>query len=158
MGKAIIHNMIAQSVDEYSFRRKDQAVTLSVNSSLKINDEVVNIDPQLLFQRLITVADRYDEDISTIFKYELSTNPSSLFDDIGMPRIAQKSHLADVMWKQGNCGQELPIPSEPVSYVIDGGSLLQTISWPKNGTFGTICEQYHQYLSQKYSNTITSAM
>ena len=77
------------------------------------------------------MADRYNEDIATVFKYELSTNPSSLFDDTGMPRTARKSHLVDAMRKRGNCGQELPIASGPVSYVIDGGSLLQKIPWPK---------------------------
>ena len=51
----------------------------------------------------------------------------------------------------GDCpGQE--IHTEPVNYVIDGGSLLQKIPWKKKGTFGDICEQYYQYLSQKYSN------
>ena len=154
IGKSIIHNMVGQPVEEYVHKRKDQAVPLSDGTSVKINDDTVSIDPQLLFQRLITVADRCDEDISTIFKYELSPNPSALFDNTGLPRVAQKSQLADAMWKLGDCGPDLEIQTtESVSYVIDGGSLLQKIPWQKNGTFGTICEQYYQYLSQKYSNT-----
>lgn len=91
--------MIGQQVDKYTFKRKDQTVPLSINNAMKVNQETVSIDPQLLFQRLITVADRCDEDISNILKYELSTYPSSLFDNSGMPRTGQKSQLADAMCK-----------------------------------------------------------
>lgn len=37
-------------------------------------------------------------------------------------------------------------------YVIDGGSLLQEIPWQWNGTIKTICEQFYNYLQQKYMN------
>ena len=40
--------------------------------------EGVHIDTQLLFQRLTTAADRNVDDISEVFKYELSSIPSSL--------------------------------------------------------------------------------
>ena len=149
IGTKIIHNMVGQPVDEYVYTRKGQAVPLSDNTSIKINDETVTIDPQLLFQRLITVADRCDEDISTIFKYELSTNPSSLFDTTGLPRAAQKPQLADAMWKLGDCGPDPEMQAESVSYMIDGGSLLQKISWQKNSTFRIICEQLKSYVNIK---------
>ena len=86
IGKTIVSNMIGKQVDKYTFKRKDQTERLTISNAMKVNEETVSIDPQLLFQRLITVADRCDEDILTIFKYELSTYPSSLFDSSGMPR------------------------------------------------------------------------
>jgi hypothetical protein len=145
LGKKIIKDMVGQSLDDYVFRRKDQAVPLSDNSSVKIDDETVSIDPQLLFQRLITVADRSDEDIASIFKFELSTNPSSLFDNSGLPRAAQKSQLADAIWKLGYCGSDQDVEEDRLSYVVDGGSLIQKIPWPKNSTFRIICEHYYHY-------------
>ena len=83
----------------------------------------------------------------------MSTNPSSLFDNTGLPRAAQKSQLADAMWRLGDCGPGPEMQAESVSYVIDGGSLVQKIPWQKNSTFRIICEQYYQYLAQKYSST-----
>lgn len=55
---------------EYTFKRKDQAVTLGMKSSAKIDGELVQVDPQLLFQRLIAVA-QTSEELESAFKYEL---------------------------------------------------------------------------------------
>ena len=74
---------------------------------------------QLLFHCLTTSADRYVDDISEVFKYELSSIPSSLFDNAGLLREAQKSTLADALWKQGDCSYS---QDKPTTYVIDGGS------------------------------------
>ncbi|KAH3883859.1 hypothetical protein DPMN_007827 [Dreissena polymorpha] len=98
--------MFGKSCDE-PFKRSNKVVTLSESNSVKIAGEAVEIDPQLLFQRLTTVADRYVEDISDVFKYELSTVPSSLFDNAGLPRAAHKSNLCDAIWKLGDCGENL---------------------------------------------------
>jgi len=153
IGNKIVNNMKGHSVEEYVYKRKCQAVQLSDTGSVKINNEIVSIDPQLLFQRLITVANRCEEDIAHTFKYELCSYPSSLFDSTGLPRAPQKSQLADAIWKlvDGTTHQE--VDSDQRMYVIDGGSLLQKIPWQKDGTFGSICDQYYQYLFQKYSNT-----
>jgi len=127
IGKTIVSNMIGQQVDKYTFKRKDQTVPLSISNVMKVNEETISIDQKSLFQRLITVADSCDEDISTICKYELSTYPSLFFDNSGMPRTGQKSQLADAMWKLGECEQDSTQHTDEVSYVIDGGSLLQKI-------------------------------
>ena len=50
VGKAIIDDMKGQCVNEYTFRRKNQAVTMDMKSSIKIDGNTVQIDPQLLFQ------------------------------------------------------------------------------------------------------------
>ena len=44
--------MVGEKVDGISFRRKEQAVTLASKSSVKINGEGVQFNPQVLFQRL----------------------------------------------------------------------------------------------------------
>ncbi len=45
---------------EWSFRKKDQAVTMDTRAGVKIQ-EVVQVDPQLIFQRLVTAGTRSDE-------------------------------------------------------------------------------------------------
>ena len=56
VGAAILKSMEGKTSDENTFRRKDQVVTLGTKSSVKIDGEEVQVDPQLLFQRLISVA------------------------------------------------------------------------------------------------------
>ena len=57
LGEKILMSMAQQNVLQYSFKKKDQAVTLSI-SAVKVNNETIQIDRQLLFQRLITVGTR----------------------------------------------------------------------------------------------------
>ena len=53
--------MAGKSIDEFTFRKVNQAVTLGSRSTVKIKGEHVNIDSQLLFQRLLTVRERCDD-------------------------------------------------------------------------------------------------
>ena len=53
---AILKSMEGKKSDEHTFSRKDQVVTLGTRSSINIDGEEVHVDPQLVFQRLITVA------------------------------------------------------------------------------------------------------
>ena len=62
---------------EYVFKKTNQAITLAVKTSVKIDNEVVQIDPQLLFQRLI-IAAKETEKLQAAFKYELCSFPASL--------------------------------------------------------------------------------
>ena len=50
VGDDILKSMIGKRVLEHTFRKKDQAVTLST-SVIKINNDTIHIDPQLLYQR-----------------------------------------------------------------------------------------------------------
>ena len=81
IGTRTLHDMVGKNVSDYSFRKSQQAVTLNEKSSVKVGGEIVAVDPQLLFQRLTTAANRYVSDISEVFRYELSGVPSSLFDE-----------------------------------------------------------------------------
>ena len=56
VGKSILKSMKGNSVEEFVFKKKAQAVTLNCKAQLKIDNEVVTVDPQLLFQRLISAA------------------------------------------------------------------------------------------------------
>ena len=103
IGTRALRDMVGKNVKDYSFKKSQQVVTLNEKSSVKVNDEVVPVDPQLLLQRLTTAANRYVSDISEVFKYELSSIPSSLFDNSGFMREPQKSALAQAIWSHGDC-------------------------------------------------------
>lgn len=99
VGDKIIKSIKSRTILDFSFKRKDQIVTMASKTSLKIDRETVHVDPQLLFQRCTTAANGLFDDISEKFKYELymCNIPSSLFDKNGFPRESQKSLLADVL-------------------------------------------------------------
>ena len=64
----------------------------------RVDRESLQVDPQLLFQRLITAAMNSQLkscQIESVFKYELTTPPASLFDTSGLMREASKSKLLD---------------------------------------------------------------
>ena len=59
-------------------KRSDKVKTLaSLQSSVKIAEEEVAIDPMTLFTRLIALVMR-ESDVTSYFKYELSPYPASL--------------------------------------------------------------------------------
>ena len=49
IGDNILSKMVETNADEFTFKRKDQAVTLASRSSIREDGEAVQIDPQLLF-------------------------------------------------------------------------------------------------------------
>lgn len=95
VGDKIIKSIKSRTLLDFCFKRKDQIVTMASKTSLKIDRENVHVDPQLLFQRCTTAANRLFDDISEIFKYELCNIPSSRFEKNRFPRESQKSLLAD---------------------------------------------------------------
>ena len=99
---------------------------------MKIKGEHVNIDPQLLFQRLLTVRERCD-DVTSLFQYELCIYPAALFESSSLPLQPNKAVLADYLWK--SMKEEQRNPSGDVQYVLDGGALLHRVPWPRGSTY-----------------------
>ena len=58
IGEKIIKNMEGRIVDDYTLRKKDQVITLETKASIKINEENMQIDPNILFQRLLVAGVR----------------------------------------------------------------------------------------------------
>ena len=70
IGQRILTSMTGKSVDEYAFKKKDQIVPMGVSTSVTIEQEHVHVDPQLLFQTLLTVARATENDLMAAFRYE----------------------------------------------------------------------------------------
>lgn len=153
VGKMIVESMKGQDAFSISFKRSMQIKTLNEKTKVKSQGENLNVSSQLLFQRLITAAKHVTNDVSTIFSHELSNFPSSMFDSSGAMREPQKANLADALWTLGDCSSEYQTSTTDVRYVLDGGSLLHRIPWPKGVTFGRIIDLYVQHVL-KYKEAI----
>ncbi|CAG2250734.1 unnamed protein product [Mytilus edulis] len=128
VGKKIIESMKDQDAFSISFKRS--------------------------MQRLITAAKHVTDDVSKIFSYELSNFPSAMFDTSGAMREPQKSNLAEALWAIGDCSAEYVTSTTDVQYVLDGGSLLHRIQWPRGVTFGRIADLYVDHVCRKYNTAI----
>ncbi|WAR17805.1 hypothetical protein MAR_032399 [Mya arenaria] len=154
IGNKVIASMAGKCVLDHTFKKKQQAVVLTTKPLVKLSgDETIQVDPQLLFQRLITVALRQDDDISHYFEYELSSVPSTLFDACGFPKQPQKATLADAIWSLGNCSGE-ESDHQQYQYVLDGESLIHRLPWTQGATFADICNAYTEYISKQYNQPI----
>ena len=152
VGEKIIQSMRGKKVDEFSFKKKNQALTLASRTAVPFSDGYVQIDPQLLFQRLsfLATSGRY-EDPQALFKYEMSSYPSALFDSSLLPRQANKSVLADAIWAQTESKQTAR-PVGDLHYVVDGGALIHRVIWPHGVTYDAVCAMYVQYVQGRYGN------
>ena len=147
IGVKIVESMARKSTDEFTFRKANQAVTLGSRSTVKIKGEHVNIDPQLLFQRRLTVRERCD-DVTSLFQYELCTYPAALFEPSSLPLQPNKAVLAYCIWK--SMKEEQRNPSVDVQYGIDGGALLHRVPWPRGYTYESVSHLCVRYVTQKY--------
>ena len=154
IGQTILKCMQGKSIHEYSFKRKQQATTIGSKAAVAINKEHVQIDPQLLFQRLLIVATNEFMELQDLFKYELCSYPAALFETTFVPRQADKPVLAGALWNEVKL-EQLSQPSQPL-YVLDGGALLHRISWKHGTTFSDICSCYVHYVTQKYDRCIVA--
>ena len=139
--------MTGKKVLEHIFRKKEQVVTLTA-SAVQVNNEAIKIDSQLLFQRLITVGMRTEQQLYNIFKYELCSYPPALFEAKHVLRPANKPALADAIWAL--MPAEVVGPTGKSQYILDGGSLLHRIPWQRGTTYKDICQQYTNYVTRPY--------
>ena len=152
----ILTQMNGTTPAEYTFQKKNQVVTLGLNSSsVKIDGDRIQIDPLLLFQRLTTVMQSSD-DLELAFKHELCSYPPALFDSSLLLHEADKPALADAIWKICESGVSADIPDDGIQYALDGGALLQRIPWSRVSTYGDICHQYTEYVARKYKDAIVA--
>ena len=124
--------MEGKTAAEYTFKRRSQAITLDTRSIVKIDGSMVQIDPQLLFQRL-TIAAKSTDNLEDVFKYELCSFPPALFDSSLLLWEPQKPQLADAIWVL--LTPDVPGITGEVQYVLDGGALVQHIPWTRGATY-----------------------
>ncbi|GFS25691.1 hypothetical protein ElyMa_007033200 [Elysia marginata] len=132
VGHTILESMRNAAAKDYTFKKKDEVLTIGVKVSAKIDGETLQVDPQLLFQRLVKVENGLSDDLDlpSVFKYELSCTPADLFDPSGLLREADKAKLVDALVVLSAFNEsEQNVAGETIDseYVLDGSSLLHRI-------------------------------
>ena len=125
-------------------QEKYQADTLST-SAVKVKNETIQIDPQLLFQRLIAAGTRNDQ-LEEIFQFELcSYSPSILKPDMlwGLLTNLHLQMLSGPLMPKDVVG-----PTGQSQHVLDGGSLVHRIPWQRGTTYNDICRRYTNYVTR----------
>ena len=153
VGTKIIKNMEGKTFLDYSFTMKEKCQVMVNTSSVRIDENIVPVDPQLLFQRLLIALSRdSDIDLNDVFKYEMSTSPASLFSEKdGLMREADKPQLSLEIWDHIHGDESVCVVPSDTSYVLDGGCLLQKIQgWSKGQTFDSIFKLYTDYVARHY--------
>ena len=98
IGESILEKMVGEKVSDFSFKRKDQAITMGAKNGVKVDGEIVRFEPHILSQKLAVAAKRTDNiDPETIFMHELTTIPKALAETPELLYEAQMSTLADTL-------------------------------------------------------------
>ena len=150
IGQGILMSMTGKFVTEFAFNRSNQAVTLATKSSVKFDGEKIQVDPQLLFQRLIVALKSLD-DMEAIFKLELCSYPPALFDSSLMLLQPHKPALADAIWAMES--SDVTAPQGELQFLLDDVALIHRINWPR-GCSRNVCALYCNYVDQKYGKAI----
>ena len=105
-------------------------ITMASKSYIKVGDQHLQVDPQLLFQRLI-ISSRSVDNKEEAFVYELCSYPPALFYKNQMIREPQISVLADALCDQVPALSDTTKPTSDMQYVLDGVALLHRIPRPR---------------------------
>lgn len=104
------------AVIKATLKRKEKVKPLSsLKNIIRVNNQTVNIDPALLFTRLIVIAERCD-DIKSYFDYELTQVPKA-------------SLIQTLLGKEHQLIDESDIINTKY-HVVDGGALLRKVKVP----------------------------
>ena len=72
-----LKKMVGVKASEFSFKRKDQAITMRTKNGVQVG-EIVQFEPHGLFQKFAVGAERtVNIDPATIFKHELTAIPKN---------------------------------------------------------------------------------
>ena len=152
VGQKILEDMTGNNVNQYVFRNRNQVITPESKSTIKIDGEKVNIDPQLLFQRLV-IAGTQATNLLDAFQYELCSYPPALFETKHVLLKANKPALAKAIWDLIPQGDRPDKPSN-CQYVLDGGALLHRIPWQIGDTYKSILQRYTSYVKKRYGKAV----
>ena len=152
IGIKILYEMNGKTPLNHTFRKKDQAITLSVKTAVMVHNDYIQVDPELMFQRLASFAAKSPDQLEKAFGYELCSYPPALFDSSLFLREAQKHQLSDTIWSMIK-HPETNLPDD-VQYVLDGGALIHKIPWELGSSFRSIILKYVEYVLNRFGRPI----
>lgn len=156
VGNAIMESMLDKSVVEYTFRKKEQIITMNTNVVKTPSGSEVSVDPEILFQRFVALGMKEDN-LPELFTFELCAYPATLFEQKYVMREADKPLLADSIWNMLPPEQQLqsldPTPEGAV-YVVDGGWLMHRVEWNKREKYEQILSRYVGYVIKNFGKAV----
>ena len=153
IGQMIQEKMDNTPILECKIKRKDQIQPIiALQNRIKIDKASVDVNPNMLFTRLIAIAQREKEDSKEFFAYELTQEPMSLFKK-GLMRKPDKPSLRKAIMKDDDALVRDQLPSYSV-FVVDGGGLLHRVRWNRNATFDELSQMYTRYVRKYYKSCI----
>lgn len=148
IGLKIIQSLQDKNVFEHSFEKCKKVVQMSSRDEISIDGEMVRIDPETLFQRLLLLIfqpNPTEEEKKAMFCYELCHKPPSLFDETGLMRESNSSALIKALVTIIDIGIidfNLEVESLPnVVYMLEGDWVIDKIQWQKGESFDHICDR-----------------
>lgn len=128
--------MAKKPVYTYCAKRSDRVNTLGSASAVTNTEKKIDIDPALLFQRMMTVATVGQMNLADVLNYELCAYPPALFESRTLLRKSDKPQLAHAIVKKCGdlCKSDVSETQLNVQYVLDGGSLLHRVPWKSGDT------------------------
>ena len=148
LGKKMIKEMEGCDIFTFSCKRKDKVKTFSDANSVKLPNSDASIDPCLLFQRLLVVANTSSFDVNELSKYELPAYPTSIFENTAMLREADKPPLAKIISSFVVENIQSFVHSTTHHFVLDGGSLMYRVPWRNNSTYLEIADAYANFVTK----------
>ena len=149
VGIAIINYMTGKSAYAYVLKRKEKFITMIAKQAVNNDNEKMQYDQWLLFQRPSPIADRDCLNMQHVMSYELSTFPTALFKSSQVIREAQKPALAYAILKvtKAVCNE---YDIHCCVHLIYGGYLSQKIPWELQSTYESICCSYVTYVTSHF--------
>jgi len=155
VGQNILTSMVGHTVASYKFSQKNQVKTLASATHVKTNGgERIEMDPQRLYQRLV-VTGICDIAMDDLFRYELCSFPTSLFDNHVRLRTGDKAELLHHLVKLvPGCIISVTPDLQSYQFILDGGALLHRFTWPKHSTYAEICAMYSRHVLLTYGHAL----
>lgn len=125
VGRRVQTSLDGMNFAEARIKRSEVKTLASLKNVVKIRDQRVNINPTLLFMRLVVIAER-NENIQSYFEHELTAVPTSLFVDTMMRKPNKASLIQTLLGKNSQKVQEGNI-TVTQHHVVDGGALLRKV-------------------------------
>ena len=145
VGAKIQQKMDGVGFQEVVLKRKDCIHTLQqLQKGVTVGKKTLFMHTTQLFSRLIALVDR-TVDMAPYFQYELTPLPAALFKDSRM-RKPDKAALANELMQNAVETEQ----TVTTVYVLDGGSLLHKVCWPKTGKYSDIIGCYLGYVRKHY--------
>ena len=133
--------------EEVSLSRSDHARTLEqLQEGVVIYDEILHIDPLILFSRASTLLERQDGHTQLdSFSYEFTPEPAALFKN-GLLRKPKKEELRNSIIEQD---QRVRKP-EASFCVVDGGAAVHKAPWGLQMSYAELADQFVNEIVLKY--------